>query len=206
MIKDMSQDLNKFKEIDINKMKNPITFFGSARLKEDDKYYKMAKNLAKLCVKEGFTIVSGGGGGIMQASNKGAFLGSKELNLDELRSVGFNIYLPFEQRLNDFVGYNMVFDNLAIRKMALIDKSLAFVIFPGGFGTLDEFFEVLTLKQLGFKEVPIFVIGSEFWAKFDDFIKSSLLEAGVISNGDEKLYELSDDLDYVAKNLARIIL
>lgn len=206
MIKDMSGDLKKFKDINLDKLKNPITFFGSARIKENDPYYEMAKKLAKLCVKEGFTIVSGGGGGIMQASNKGAFLSSKELNLDELASVGFNICLPFEQRLNDFVGYNIVFDSLAIRKMALIDKSLAFVVFPGGFGTLDELCEVLTLKQLGFKNVPIFVVGLEFWHKFDDFIKSSLLEAGLISKGDEKLYELSDDLEYISKKLKEKIL
>lgn len=120
-------------------------------------------------------------------------------------SVGFNIYLPLEQRLNDFVDYNMLFDTLAIRKMALIDKSVAFVVFPGGFGTLDEFCEILTLKQLGFKKVPIFVVGSDFWYKFKDFIDDSLLSLEVISKGDEKLFEISDDLEEIINKLKGIV-
>ena len=119
----------------------------------------------------------------------------------DLKSIGFNIFLPFEQKGNDFLGYNITFKSLAIRKMALVEKSLAFVIFPGGFGTLDEFVEVLTLKQLGFKDVPIFVVGREFWRGFDEFIKSSLLSLNVISKGDELKYEITDDLEFIVKKL-----
>lgn len=202
-MKDISQDLKKFNEIDESKLKNPITFFGSARLKESSKYYKMAKDLAFRCVESGFTVVSGGGGGIMRAANEGAFCAKKSDKQNV--SVGFNIYLPLEQRLNDFVDYNMLFDTLAIRKMALIDKSVAFVVFPGGFGTLDEFCEILTLKQLGFKKVPIFVVGSDFWYKFKDFIDDSLLSLEVISKGDEKLFEISDDLEEIINKLKGIV-
>lgn len=285
----IGDDLDKF--YSIPHLNKPVTFFGSARLAPNSPYYEQAKKLAFMCVQAGFSVVTGGGGGIMQAANEGAFKAaelldinlnaknssensnldeksaSKNLNLDEnlglnsssnstqnsnftpnfsqkskkisrqntnlnldensaknsnftpnssensqqispqkpspkdLKSIGFNIFLPFEQKGNDFLGYNITFKSLAIRKMALVEKSLAFVIFPGGFGTLDEFVEVLTLKQLGFKDVPIFVVGREFWRGFDEFIKSSLLSLNVISKGDELKYEITDDLEFIVKKL-----
>lgn len=200
----ITSDLKNFNNI--KTLQNPITFFGSARLDEGSEHYEMARKLAFNCVEAGFSIVSGAGGGIMQAANLGAFEACKALNLDPSeKSIGFNIHLPFEQKSNDFVGYNLTFENLAIRKMALIDKSLAFVIFAGGFGTLDEFVEVLTLKQLGFKKVPIFLVGSAFWKRLDEFIKHTLLELQVISKGDETLYQISDDLDFILDELKQNI-
>ena len=315
MMTHIGDDLDKF--YSIPHLNKPVTFFGSARLVPNSPYYEQAKKLAFMCVQAGFSVVTGGGGGIMQAANEGAFKAaelldinlnaknssensnldeksaSKNLNLDEnlglnsssqsnqnlranlnlnknsnanlhqipnsnstqnsnftpnfsqkpnefskqnanlnstlnsssnsakisnftpnlssnsqqnspqndLKSIGFNIFLPFEQKGNDFLGYNITFKSLAIRKMALVEKSLAFVIFPGGFGTLDEFVEVLTLKQLGFKDVPIFVVGREFWRGFDEFIKSSLLSLNVISKGDELKYEITDDLEFIVKKL-----
>lgn len=285
MMTHIGDDLDKF--YSIPHLNKPVTFFGSARLAPNSPYYEQAKKLAFMCVQAGFSVVTGGGGGIMQAANEGAFKAaelldinlnaknssensnldeksaSKNLNLDEnlglnsnsqsnqnlsansnlnknsnanlhqisssnstqnsnftpnssensqqkspqkpspkdLKSIGFNIFLPFEQKGNDFLGYNITFKSLAIRKMALVEKSLAFVIFPGGFGTLDEFVEVLTLKQLGFKDVPIFVVGREFWRGFDEFIKSSLLSLNVISKGDELKYEITDDLEFIVKKL-----
>lgn len=197
----ISQDLEKF--ANIPDLKNAITFFGSARLKEDSFYCKEAKKLASLCVKNGFCVVSGGGGGIMRAANEGA--SECKNNTNSIKSVGFNILLPHEQKLNDFVEYNITFESLAIRKMALIEKSLAFVIFPGGFGTLDELCEILTLKQLEFKKnVPIILFGSEFWQGFDEFIRNSLLKLEVISNGDELKYEITDDMDFVINTLKEL--
>lgn len=199
----ISDDLDKF--YSIPHLNKPVTFFGSARLAPNSPYYEQAKKLATMCVEAGFSVVSGGGGGIMQAANEGAFKAALNLKLSEAekekKSIGFNIFLPFEQKGNDFLGYNITFKSLAIRKMALVEKSLAFVIFPGGFGTLDEFVEVLTLKQLGFKDVPIFVVGREFWRGFDEFIKSSLLSLNVISKGDELKYEITDDLEFIVKKL-----
>lgn len=128
----------------------------------------------------------------------------RSAKFNALKSIGFNIFLPFEQKSNEFLDYNITFKSLSIRKMALIYKSMAFVIFPGGFGTLDEFIEVLTLRQLGFIKAPIFVLGSEFWRTFDEFIKSSLLKLNVISKGDENLYEISDDLDFIMQKLKEI--
>lgn len=199
----IGDDLDKF--YSIPHLNKPVTFFGSARLAPNSPYYEQAKKLAFMCVQAGFSVVSGGGGGIMQAANEGAFKAALNLKLSEAekeqKSIGFNIFLPFEQKGNDFLGYNITFKSLAIRKMALVEKSLAFVIFPGGFGTLDEFVEVLTLKQLGFKDVPIFVVGREFWRGFDEFIKSSLLSLNVISKGDELKYEITDDLEFIVKKL-----
>ncbi|EAH4898877.1 TIGR00730 family Rossman fold protein [Campylobacter jejuni] len=197
----ISQDLEKF--ANIPNLKNAVTFFGSARLKEDNFYYQQAKILAQKCAQNGFCVISGGGGGIMRAANEGAF--SQKNNTNSMSSVGFNIFLPHEQKLNDFVEYNITFESLAIRKMALIEKSLAFVIFPGGFGTLDELCEILTLKQLKFKkDVPIILFGSEFWRGFDEFVRNSLLKLEVISKGDELKYKITDDLDFIINTLKEI--
>ncbi|EAJ3544345.1 TIGR00730 family Rossman fold protein [Campylobacter jejuni] len=197
----ISQDLEKF--ANIPNLKNAVTFFGSARLKEDNFYYQQAKILAQKCAQNGFCVISGGGGGIMRAANEGAF--SQKNNTNSMSSVGFNIFLPHEQKLNDFVEYNITFESLAIRKMALIEKSLAFVIFPGGFGTLDELCEILTLKQLEFKkDVPIILFGSEFWRGFDEFVRNSLLKLEVISKGDELKYKITDDLDFIINALKEI--
>lgn len=195
------KDLKKFENIP--QLKKAISFFGSARLQENSFYYQQAKTLAQKCIQEGFCVISGGGGGIMRAANEGAFL--EKNNTNSMSSIGFNIFLPHEQKLNDFVEYNITFESLAIRKMALIQKSLAFVVFPGGFGTLDELCEVLTLKQLEFKEnVPVILFGSEFWRAFDKFVRNSLLKLQVISQGDELKYKITDDLDFIIHTLKEI--
>ncbi|ENC6115472.1 TIGR00730 family Rossman fold protein [Campylobacter jejuni] len=195
------KDVEKFDNIP--ELEKAVTFFGSARLKEDNFYYQQAKILAQKCAQNGFCVISGGGGGIMRAANEGAF--SQKNNTNSMSSVGFNIFLPHEQKLNDFVEYNITFESLAIRKMALIEKSLAFVIFPGGFGTLDELCEILTLKQLEFKkDVPIILFGSEFWRGFDEFVRNSLLKLEVISKGDELKYKITDDLDFIINTLKEI--
>ncbi|QDQ35117.1 TIGR00730 family Rossman fold protein [Campylobacter jejuni] len=195
------KDVEKFENIP--ELEKAVTFFGSARLKEDNFYYQQAKILAQKCAQNGFCVISGGGGGIMRAANEGAF--SQKNNTNSMSSVGFNIFLPHEQKLNDFVEYNITFESLAIRKMALIEKSLAFVIFPGGFGTLDELCEILTLKQLEFKkDVPIILFGSEFWRDFDEFVRNSLLKLEVISKGDELKYKITDDLDFIINTLKEI--
>ncbi|MFY4755751.1 TIGR00730 family Rossman fold protein [Campylobacter jejuni] len=195
------KDVEKFENIP--ELEKAVTFFGSARLKEDNFYYQQAKILAQKCAQNDFCVISGGGGGIMRAANEGAF--SQKNNTNSMSSVGFNIFLPHEQKLNDFVEYNITFESLAIRKMALIEKSLAFVIFPGGFGTLDELCEILTLKQLEFKkDVPIILFGSEFWRGFDEFVRNSLLKLEVISKGDELKYKITDDLDFIINTLKEI--
>ena len=110
--------------------------------------------------------------------------------------------LPHEQRLNDFVEYSITFESLAIRKMALIEKSFAFVIFPGGFGTLDELLDVLTLKQLKFKKnIPIILYGKDFWQSLDDFVRNSLLKLKVIDKNDISRYVITDDIEEIIQIL-----
>jgi len=177
-----------------------VTFWGSARLTPDNKYYKDAEELASRFAKRGFSIISGGGDGIMEASNVGAYkVGGK--------SVGLNIELPFEQQLNPYTTESLNFNYFFSRKVMLAFASEAYVYFPGGFGTLDELFEILTLVQTGKTEpLPIVLYGSEFWNPLVDWIKKTLLqEFRTISPEDLDLFIVSDDLDeiydYIVNNV-----
>ncbi|MGB2552010.1 TIGR00730 family Rossman fold protein [Campylobacter sp. MOP51] len=197
MMEKILNDLTKFR--DFAAYKNPsVTFFGSARFEPDNKFCKMAYELAYSLANDGFAIVSGGGGGIMEAANKGAFDSGKS------PSIGLNIVLPFEQMTNPYATSKFVFESLNARKFALIERSKAFLIFPGGFGTLDELFEILVLAQIRNKRAKIYLIGSEFWSKLDDFIKTTLIEEKAISAEDLNLYEISDDLPKIAAEISQI--
>ena len=144
----------------------------------------------------GFTIVTGGGGGIMKASNKAAFENNTQ-------SVGINVVLPNEQKLNEFVTDGTVFSNLALRKVALIQKSSYFIIFPGGFGTLDELFEVLVLVQNGMKEAKIFLYGVEFYKPLIEFLKTSLLFEKTICSADLDFFTLTDDINLIYEKIIK---
>lgn len=168
-----------------------VTFFGSARLKSDNIYCKKAYKLAKKLAFNGFSIVTGGGDGIMQAANKGAYDAGKN-------SIGINIQLPFEQNSNPYINKGTKLTNLSLRKLALIEHSKAFVVFPGGFGTLDELFEILCLVQTKLREDnKIYLIGIDFWSKLNDFIKTTLVDNMTISPNDINLYIIEDDIDIV---------
>ena len=187
-------DLAKFR--DFMTYKNPsVTFFGSARFEENSKYCKMAFSLAKELADGGFAVISGGGPGVMEAVNKGAYESGKS------PSVGLNIVLPFEQVTNKYATTSFIFSNLSARKFALIERSSAFLVFPGGFGTLDELFEILVLAQ----KAKIFLIGREFWSKLDDFIKTTLIREKAVSEEDLLLYTISDDLDAVRDEILGIL-
>ena len=194
MIQSLVDELKKFNEI-LDFSNECVTFFGSARFDEDNVYCKMACELAKMLNSKNFAILSGGGGGIMEAANKGAF------QAGTAPSVGLNVVLPFEQFTNKYATTSLVFSNLNIRKFALIKHSKAFVVFPGGFGTLDELFEILVLAQIGTKKAKIFLVGQDFWSGLDKFIKTTLLNEKVISQNDIDLYEISDDLDDIVKKI-----
>lgn len=136
-----------------------ISIFGSARTKPENKYYELAAEIAKRLVEEGFGVISGGGPGIMEAANKGASLAGG-------KSVGLNIGLPFEQYANSFIDreHSLQFDFFFVRKVMFVKYSQGFIMMPGGFGTLDEFFEVATLIQTGkFKESPMILVGKNYW-------------------------------------------
>lgn len=182
----------------IQKHPDTVTFFGSARFTEDNPYYKQARELSKKIVEElGVTIVSGGAGGIMEAANRGAKDARGE-------SIGMTIELPSEQVANSFLTHSVDFYYFFSRKVALAFSARAYIYFPGGFGTLDEFFEILTLKQTGkIPPIPIVLFGSSYWQPLLDFIDTSLDEKyHTISPEEQKLYTLTDDFDEVIRIIA----
>lgn len=177
-----------------------VTFWGSARIEPGSPYYKMAEEMAAKLAKKGFSVISGGGPGIMEASNVGAFkVGGK--------SVGLNIQLPFEQKLNPYVTESLNFDFFFSRKVMLTFASEAYIYFPGGFGTLDELFEILTLIQTKkIAQIPVVLIGSDFWNPLIAWFEKELLKKHkTISKEDLDLYKVFDSVDeackYVLKNV-----
>ncbi len=179
----------------MNKIGPCISIFGSARTKPDHPYYKMAEAVAKRMVEEGYGIITGGGPGIMEAGNKGAF------DADGV-SVGLNIDLPFEQSHNAYIhpAFNLDHRYFFIRKVMFVKYAQAFVVLPGGFGTLDELFEVLTLIQTKkITRVPVILVGKEFWGGMSDWIKNVMLEqAHNISPDDMDLIPIVDTPEEVA--------
>ena len=175
-----------------------VTIFGSARTPEDDENYIQARDLSKRISEElGYTIITGGGPGIMEAGNRGAF----EIGGD---SLGLNIKLPFEQILNDYTTEAKSFHYFFSRKMCMTFESQAFVYFPGGFGTLDELFEVLTLMQTEkMPKVPIFLVGKKFWKPLDKFIRKTMLKEATISPEDLNLYIITDDHNLIIETIRK---
>ncbi len=164
-----------------------VTIFGSARTPRTDPMYGVAVATARRLGRAGFSIITGGGPGIMEAANRGA----REA---KARSIGCGIELPHEQGLNGFVDEAVNFRYFFVRKTMFVKYATAFVIFPGGFGTLDELFEALTLIQTGkIRNFPVILIGCEFWQAMLDWIKSSLLANGKVSPGDLDLMTCTDD-------------
>ena len=164
-----------------------VSIFGSARTHPDDPQYKAAMEVARLLGKEGFSIITGAGPGIMEAANKGAKLGGGA-------SIGCNIELPFEQGANPYVDTLVAFRYFAVRKTMFIKYSSAFIIFPGGFGTFDELFEALTLIQTGkISQFPVVLFGTHYWAGLVRWIRSRVLAEKKISPGDMDLMIITDD-------------
>jgi uncharacterized protein (TIGR00730 family) len=163
-----------------------VSIFGSARTPPDHPLYQKCKETARLLGDAGFTIITGGGPGMMQAANEGA-------HEAETTSVGLNIELPFEQHENPFANVQVLFRYFFVRKTMFVKYAQAFVIFPGGFGTMDELFESLTLIQTGkVRNFPLVLFGSDYWGGLLDWIQSSVETAGNISPGDRELLFLTD--------------
>jgi len=171
-----------------------VTFFGPARLKETNIHYKKAQSIAERLSKLGYAIVTGGGPGIMEAANRGAHDAGGP-------SLGLNIKLPSEQVTNPYVTKSTEFHYFFSRKVALSFAAEAYLYFPGGFGTLDEFFEILTLVQTHrIAPIPIILVGTDYWNPLDAFIKKNLAEKHKsISKRDMKLYTITDDEDTIIK-------
>lgn len=173
-----------------------ISIFGSARTKPDQKYYKLTVDIAKRLTDEGYGVISGGGPGIMEAANKGAYENNG-------LSVGLNIDLPFEQSHNAYIDSdkNLNHRYFFVRKVMFVKYAQAFVVMPGGFGTLDELFEALTLIQTKkISPVPVILVGSEFWSGLKDWIKNVMLEKfGNVSPEDMNLIPIVDDPEEIVK-------
>jgi hypothetical protein len=166
-----------------------VTVFGSARAREDFPVYAEARRLGRALAERGLAVITGGGPGVMEAANRGCQEGGG-------LSVGCNIELPFEQRLNPYVDLGIEFRYFFVRKTMFVKYAEAFVIFPGGFGTLDELFEALTLVQTGkIKRFPIVLLGAAYWQGLLDWIRAVLLEQGMISPDDTGLVVVTDDVD-----------
>ncbi len=173
-----------------------VTIFGSARTTAGSRYYEMARQMGEACARLGFTVITGGGPGIMQAGNQGAFEAGG-------RSLGVNIELPFEQRLNPYVQHSVTMRYFFTRKVVLVKYSYAFIVMPGGAGTLDEMFETMTLIQTGkLKIFPIILMGKDYWQPLMDFVYR-MADEGTISPDDPELIFFTDDVEEAAAHLQR---
>ncbi len=175
-----------------------VSIFGSARTKPDHKFYKLTEEVAKKIVEHGYGIITGGGPGVMEAGNKGAHLAGGT-------SVGLNIHLPFEQHDNPYIDSdkNINFDYFFVRKVMFVKYSQGFVVMPGGFGTLDELFEAITLIQTNkIDKFPIILVGRDFWSGLIDWVRTTLLDSFQnISAGDIDIIQVVDTADEVIEIL-----
>ena len=197
VLKIMSEFVKGFDEL--ARVGPGITFFGSSRFDENNPYYLLAYRTAYLFGSKGFTIITGGGPGIMEAANRGA------MDAGAL-SVGLNIQIPREQTQNKYQNLSLEFDYFFVRKVMLLKYSMAYAIFPGGFGTLDELFEALTLIQTGKSPAfPILLFGSDYWKHMIDYMKGTMLRFNTISQEDLQLITVVDSpeeaLEVVLENI-----
>jgi len=186
ILSEFTEGFDKLSDLDF-----AVTIFGAARFNQDNKYYKKTVELAQALAKEGFPIISGGGPGIMEAANKGA------AKMDQV-SVGLNIELPHEQVPNPYQNVALNFRYFFARKVMFVKYSMGYVCMPGGFGTMDELFEALTLMQTNrIYHMPLILFGTEFWQGLIDWMKQTLLTYDTVLDVDFDLIKLTDDIDEV---------
>jgi len=195
-IKHIIKDFEKGQK-ELSNIGESITIFGGSRFKENSIYYQKAMEISKKLSDNGYNIITGGSTGIMEASNRGAKLSN------QTKSIGIHIdNLPFEQHPNKYLDKELEFHYFFTRKVMLINYSSAYIIMPGGFGTLDEFFEVLNLiRTKNHQSVPIVLFGVEYWGKLYEFIHTTMLEYETINQNDLKYLFLSDDIDEVVERI-----
>ncbi len=180
-----------------------VSIFGSARIKPDNKYYEAAVETGRLLAKANFAVITGGGPGIMEAGNKGAVEGGGT-------SIGCNIELPFEQSANPYQTISLTFNYFFVRKVMFVKYAVAFIIFPGGFGTMDELFEALTLIQTKkIRNFPVVLFGKEYWGGLETWIKGTMLESQLISPEDLNLLLVTDSpeeaVQFVVQSQQKVI-
>lgn len=196
-LSDLWQGITAFEKI-----KNCVTIYGSARFKEGHRYYELARGMARALAQNGFTVMTGGGPGVMEAANRGAKEGAGV-------SLGCNIILPFEQKLNPYVDTKVEFEFFFTRKVILRKNSVAYVLMPGGFGTMDEIFEVFTLIQTGkLPPRPVVCMGADYWKHLGTFLRETMLNVGTISPEDLELALVTDDpqeaIEYIKKKIGNL--
>jgi len=174
-----------------------VSVFGSARVRKGSRYYQDAVRIAQALSEAGFSVISGGGGGVMEAANLGAARGG-------MHSIGLNIQLPREQTPNPYADVSLDFGYFFVRKVMFVKYACGFVGVPGGFGTLDEIFEALTLKQTGkIHDFPVVLYGSEFWSGLVDWLAKAPLDEGMVNRRDLALFRGVDDVDEVVRVIER---
>jgi uncharacterized protein (TIGR00730 family) len=177
-----------------------VSFFGSARVKPDDPRYQKAEHLASLFAKHHFSVITGGGGGIMEAANKGAAEAGGV-------SIGLNIILPHEQKPNVYANITQEFKYFFIRKVMFVKYAMAYIIFPGGFGTLDEFFEAVTLIQTHrIKPFPVILVGTAYWKGLIEWIKTHLIQEQMIAPDDIDIIQVMDEPEAIVKTIQKLVI
>lgn len=185
---------------ELSQIKHAVSIFGSARETPLDTHYQKTEHLARLLAQEGFSVITGGGPGIMEAANKGASEGGGT-------SVGMNIHLPFEQTPNPYANVRIDYKYFFIRKVMFVKYAMAYVILPGGFGTMDELFEALTLIQTKrIRSFPVILMGSDYWSGLIDWLKKTMLREGKISPEDIDLFQVIDEPEDVVKHIRKYVI
>ena len=184
----------------LSRIQPAVTIFGSARVKAEDPFYRKAETLARRLAQKGFSVITGGGPGIMEAANKGAAeAGGK--------SIGMNIRLPFEQKPNPYANITIEYKYFFVRKVMFVKYAVAYVIFPGGFGTLDELFEALTLIQTKrIKSFPVILVGQEYWSGMIDWLRNTLVREDKIQAEDLDFIQIVDDPDEAVRHIQKFVI
>ena len=184
----------------LSKVKHAVSIFGSARTTPDDPYYQKAELLSRLLAEKGFGVITGGGPGVMEAANKGAAGAGGQ-------SVGMNIRLPLEQKPNPYANISIDYKYFFTRKVMFVKYAMAYVVMPGGFGTMDELFEALTLLQTKrIKAFPVILMGSEYWKGLIDWLKKTMLRNNKISAADLELFQVIDDPEEAVKHIQKYVI
>jgi len=184
----------------LNEIGPAVSIFGSARLPKEDPIYELTCHIAKKLSEAGYSIITGGGPGVMEAGNKGAIEGGG-------KSIGLHIHLPLEQKLNDYLNVKCEFRYFFVRKVMFIKYAMAYIVMPGGFGTLDELTEALVLTQTKrIKPFPIILVDKDFWSPLIDWFRNKLLARNYIKETDLEIFSTLDDPDEVVNLIKRLVI
>jgi uncharacterized protein (TIGR00730 family) len=184
----------------LSKCHPAVTIFGSTRIKPGDEVYRKAEQIGRLLAENGFSVITGGGPGVMEAANKGASAAGG-------KSIGLNIELPSEQKPNPYANITLSFRYFFVRKVMFVKYAMAYIILPGGFGTMDELLESVTLIQTHkIKPFPVILVGSKYWKGLLDWIKEVVLKEGKISPADRDIFQLIDEPEEIIKTIKKTVI